>query len=397
MPYYRRLGEVPHKRHTQFRKPDGSLYAEHLMGEEGFSAESALLYREASPAALVDAKSWTGGDDTGPSASRLVDNDPLLPRHLRTHDLPGGGDLVTGRHLLMGNEQVRLSYVAAEADSPLYRDSTGDQLVYVESGSATLLSEFGVLPVGEGDYVQVPAGTTSRWLVGDGGVRAFVVEARGHVVPPDRYLSDRGQFLEHSPYCERDLRGPQALVDAAQSEAAGTEVLVRHRGGLSTHTYATPVLDVVGWDGCLYPYALSISDFEPVVGRVHQPPPVHQTFEGPGFVICSFVPRLFDFHPEAVPVPYHHANVDSDEVLFYTGGDFMSRAGSGIGQGSISLHPAGFVHGPQPGSAEKAIGKAGTDEVAVMVDTFAPLQMGPAASGVEAEDYPWTWARAAAR
>jgi homogentisate 1,2-dioxygenase len=217
-----------------------------------------------------------------------------------------------------------------------------------------------------------------------------VLEARGHIRPPRRYLSPAGQFLEHAPYCERDLRGPEAPLLVEDGE---TPVLVRARDGLTRYTYRHHPFDVVGWDGCLYPYAFNIADFEPIVGRLHQPPPVHQTFEGPNFVVCSFVPRLFDFHPEAVPVPYNHANVDSDEVLFYVGGDFMSRKGSGIGLGSISLHPAGFVHGPQPGSVEAAIGKAGTEEVAVMVDTFRPLGLGAAAIEAEDPEYAWTWAR----
>jgi homogentisate 1,2-dioxygenase len=218
-----------------------------------------------------------------------------------------------------------------------------------------------------------------------------VFEARGHVGPPKRYLSRTGQFLEHAPYCERDLRAPEEPL--VVRDGGETEVLVRHRGGLTRYTYAHHPFDVVGWDGCLYPYAFSIHDFEPITGRIHQPPPVHQTFAGPNFVICSFVPRLYDYHPEAIPVPYNHANVDSDEVIFYADGDFMSRAGSGIAEQSISLHPSGFTHGPQPGSVEAAIGKAGTEELAVMLDTFRPLHLGPAARKVEDPDYPWSWAR----
>ncbi|HMA47629.1 MAG TPA: homogentisate 1,2-dioxygenase [Frankiaceae bacterium] len=390
MPYYRRVGEVPRKRHVQFHQPDGSLYAEELMGEEGFSAESALLYHRRSPTQI------TAAEELPSEPAGLRPNSPLLPRHLRTHELKTGGDLVGGRHLLLGNDDLRLSYVAAQDSSPLYRDATGDELVYVEAGDAVLESTFGRLPAYEGDYVVVPANTTHRWVVRPGAtVRALVVEARGHLHPPARYLSKRGQFLEHAPYCERDLRGPDEpyVVD----RDGPVDVLVRrrspHGATLTRHTYAHHPFDVVGWDGCLYPYAFNVNDFEPVVGRLHQPPPVHQTFAGRGFVVCSFVPRPFDFHPQAVPVPYNHANVDSDEVLFYAGGDFMSRAGSGVGPGSISLHPSGFVHGPQPGSVQRAIGRPGTDELAVMIDTFAPLELAPAARQVEADDYPWTWAR----
>ena len=385
MPHYRSVGQVPRKRHTQFRQPDGRLYAEELMGEEGFSSDSALLYHRELPTRIVNAVA-SGLDDAGLTAPEV-----LLPRHLMTSKLPTGGDLVTGRHVLMGNSSVRISYTAAVVDSPLYRDSDGDLLVYVESGTGRLESVFGSLDVGPGDYVVVPTGTTHRWVVADGPLRALVVEARGHVTLPAQYLGRHGQVLEQSPYCERDFRAPTAplLVD----DASETDVLVRRRGRFTTYTYASHPFDVVGWDGCLYPYALSIHDFEPVTGRLHQPPPVHQTFAGPGFVICSFVPRLLDYHPEAVPVPYNHSNVDSDEVLFYVGGDFTSRAGSGVGQGSITLHPGGFVHGPQPGSVERALGKASTDELAVMIDTFAPLDLAPAVAEVDDPGYPWTWAR----
>ena len=385
MPHYRSIGAVPRKRHTQFRQPDGRLYAEELMGEEGFSSDSALLYHRELPTRIVNAVA-SGLDDAGLAAPEV-----LLPRHLMTGKLPTGGDLVTGRHVLMGNSSVRISYTAAVFDSPLYRDSDGDLLVYVESGTGRLESVFGSLDVGPGDYVVVPTGTTHRWVVADGPLRALVVEARGHVTLPSQYLGRHGQVLEQSPYCERDFRAPTAplLVD----DASETDVLVRRRGRFTTYTYASHPFDVVGWDGCLYPYALSIHDFEPVTGRLHQPPPVHQTFAGPGFVICSFVPRLLDYHPEAVPVPYNHSNVDSDEVLFYVGGDFTSRAGSGVGQGSITLHPGGFVHGPQPGSVERALGKASTDELAVMIDTFAPLDLAPGVAEVDDPGYPWTWAR----
>jgi homogentisate 1,2-dioxygenase len=385
MPYYRRVGEVPHKRHTQFRTPDGGLYAEELMGVEGFSSDSALLYHRHLPTAITAAEAVEREPDP------LQPNHPLKPRHLRTHALKTGGDMVDGRLLLMANDDVRLSYVAADEPSGLYRNAIGDEVVYVESGTARFESVYGAMDVGQGDYVVIPTSTTHRWVVTSAEpLRTLIIEASGHVAPPKRYLSTRGQFLEHAPYCERDLRGPEEplLVDETD-----VDVLVRHRAGLTRYTYANHPFDVIGWDGHLYPYVFNIADFEPITGRVHQPPPVHQTFEGPNFVICSFVPRKFDYHPEGIPAPYNHANVDSDEMIFYVGGDFMSRKGAGIELGSISLHPSGFTHGPQPGSVEASIGKDATDELAVMVDTFRPLQLGPAAVDSEDAEYAWTWVR----
>lgn len=383
MVFYQRLGEVPSKRHTQFRAPDGSLYAEELMGEEGFSSDASLLYHRHLPTAIVAADAVEREPDD------LRANHPLLPRHLRAHELKIGGDVVDGRQLLLANDDVRLSYVAADEPSGLYRNAVGDELVYVESGQGQLVSVFGTLPVGPGDYVVIPTSTTHQWqVVGDEPLRCLVTEATGHIRPPRRYLSDRGQFLEHAPYCERDLRTPEQLVYVQERDVP---VLVKHRTGHTRYVYDHHPFDVVGWDGYLFPYAFNIADFEPITGRVHQPPPVHQTFAGPNFVVCSFVPRLFDYHPDGIPAPYNHANVDSDEVLFYVGGDFMSRKGAGIELGSLSLHPGGFTHGPQPGSVEASIGKEATDETAVMVDTFRPLHLGPAARDSEDAAYPWSW------
>ena len=399
MPYYRAVGEIPPKRHTQFRRPDGGLYSEELMGVEGFSADSALLYHTHLPTAIVDSQEWqppgTASPATASTPARAATspNLPLKPRHLQTHKLDAGGlDAVTGRHLLLGNADVRLSYVAADTASPLYRNAIGDECVYVESGSGVVETSFGSLTVGQGDYVLLPTSTIHRWLPDPGApLRLFVIEATGHITPPKRYLSAKGQFLESSPYCERDLRAPSAplLVE----DETDVDVLVRHRAGGTRLTYQKHPFDVVGWDGCLYPYAFNIADFEPLTGRVHQPPPIHQTFEGPNFVICSFVPRKVDYHPLSIPVPYSHHNVDSDEVLFYTGGNYEARRGSGITQGSISLHPSGLTHGPQPGAAERSIGAEFFDELAVMVDTFRPLELGVQAAACEDPGYAWTWAR----
>src|SRR5919106_15566 len=286
----------------------------------------------------------------------LAPNEPLLPRHLRTGTLAAGGDLVTGRTLLLGNAHVRLLVAQPTGPSGLYRNATGDEIVYLREGSARLDSVFGSLQCRAGDYVVIPTGTTHRWIVeGDGPVEG---------------AADGGGGAADEP----------------------VDVLVRQRDGLTRYRYAHHPFDVVGWDGCLYPYRLSIHDFEPVTGRVHQPPPVHQTFAGPRFVVCSFVPRKLDYHPLAVPVPYNHANVDSDEVLYYCAGDFTSREGAGIEPGSISLHPAGFIHGPQPGSVERALGQETTDEMAVMLDTFDPLLLADGARACDDADYAWSWA-----
>jgi homogentisate 1,2-dioxygenase len=385
MAYYRSVGEIPRKRHTQFRQPDGRLYAEELMGQEGFSSDSSLLYHRHLPTAIVDAAEFD------PPAWSRVANRPLKPRHLQTHKLDTtGADAVLGRQHLLANDDVRISYVVADAPSPLYRNAIGDECLYVEAGSAVLETTFGRLDIGEGDYVIIPTSVIYRVVPVGGPVRILAIEATGHIGPPKRYLSVRGQFLEHSPYCERDIRGPSEplLVDGED-----VEVLVQHRRGWTKFTYAHHPFDVVGWDGHLYPWAFSIHDFEPITGRIHQPPPVHQTFQGPNFVICSFVPRKVDYYPLAIPVPYNHHNVDSDEMLFYTGGNYEARRGSGIEQGSISLHPSGFTHGPQPGAPERAIGADYFDELAVMVDTFRPLDLCEPALACEDTAYAWTWAR----
>ncbi|MCM6777388.1 homogentisate 1,2-dioxygenase [Nocardia sp. CDC159] len=392
MAFYRQLGSVPPKRHTQHRDEQGRLYYEELMGEEGFSSDSSLLYHRALPPAIVDSTPWQ------PPNQAIVPNHPLRHRHLRLPELfpgetPAQTDVVTGRRLVLGNDDVRISYVVARRESPLYRNAIGDELVYIESGAGTVDTVFGSLPVRRGDQVLLPRATTHRWRPADDEpLRAYVIEATGHIAPPKRYLSKYGQFLEHSPYCERDLHGPTEL---RLEEGTEVEVLVKHRPGreiVGTRLiYATHPFDVVGWDGCLYPYTFNIENFEPITGRVHQPPPAHQAFEGTNFVICNFVPRKVDYHPLSIPVPYYHSNVDSDEIMFYCGGNYEARKGSGIAQGSVSVHPGGYAHGPQPGAYERSIGAEFFDELAVMVDTFRPLGLGEGALACEDPNYAWTW------
>ena len=389
MPYYRSAGHVPPKRHTVHRDDAGALLYEELVGEEGFSSDSSLVYHRCLPSSLVDARAWELPDLT------TTPNAPLLPRHFALHGLfpEPSGDVVTGRRLVLGNADVRLSYAWAADSSPLYRNATGDECVFVEAGTGVVETSFGHLEVGPGDYVLLPRGTTHRWVV-TSPLRAWCIEGNGHIGAPRRYLSAHGQLLEHAPYCERDLRPPTEPVVV---EAGETEVHVKHRGsgpsGLAGSVHVLPhhPFDVVGWDGCLYPYVFNVRDFEPITGRVHQPPPVHQVFEGPGFVVCNFVPRKVDYHPLAVPVPYYHSNVDSDEVMFYVDGDYAARKGSGIGKGSVSLHPGGHAHGPQPGAVERSLGVTEVDELAVMVDTFRPLDLGEGGRASDDGAYAWSW------
>jgi homogentisate 1,2-dioxygenase len=392
MAYYRSVGAVPPTRHTQHRDEGGSLYREELMGEEGFSSDSSLLYHRGVPSAIVDAQVWDLPDQT------RTPNHPLKPRHLKLHTLfPGAGEgagacPVEGRRLVLGNNDVRIAYVVTGTDpSPVYRNAIGDECVYVQSGSGAVETVFGVVAYRAGDYVLVPRATDHRWVPSEPS-RLYAIEANSHIAPPKRYLSRYGQLLEHAPYCERDLHGPGEphLVDGTD-----VEVLVKHRAGGqivgSRLTYATHPFDVVGWDGCLYPYTFNIDDYMPITGKVHQPPPVHQVWEGHNFVVCNFLPRKVDYHPLAIPVPYYHSNVDSDEVMFYVDGDYEARKGSGIGKGSISLHPGGHSHGPQPGAVERSLGAEFFDELAVMVDTFRPLSLGEAGTASDDGAYAWSW------
>jgi homogentisate 1,2-dioxygenase len=386
MTYYRRVGEVPPKRHSQFRDEHGRLYAEELVGEEGFFNDSSLLYHRNTPNALVGVEAV----DVPALTCATVPHSPLLPRRMQTHDLEsGGGDLVTGRRLVVGNDDVRISYVVAGDASELFRNARGDELIFIEAGSAVLESVYGRMQIVQGDYVVVPMGCIHRWVPDRGeDVRALVVEASGHMRVPNRYLSPRGQLLETAPYHERDLRGPEELIEADDGETA---VLVRHRDGLTRHLFAHHPFDVVGWDGCVYPYALSIYDFEPIVKRFHAPPPVHETFTGPGFVVCSFCPRPVDFDPLAIPAPYAHSAVDCDEVMFFVSGAYTTRPD--VRPGMMTFHPAGFVHGPAPGAAEGSTRSQAHEEYAVMFDTFRPLGLGPAAAECAEPEYHLGWSR----
>jgi homogentisate 1,2-dioxygenase len=383
MTYYYRLGTIPHKRHTQFRQANGSLYHEELMGLHGFTGIQSLLYHKHPPTQISKIQL----EQT--IALDFEDMGPLCHRHLRTGKVLSQGDAIAARVPLLVNADVCLS--VAHPTEPMfywYRYAHGDEVIFIHEGSGLLESQFGNLSYRPGDYLVIPTGVMWRILPdADMPQRMFVIEARGHIEPPARYRNRYGQFLEHAPYNERDLRPPETLTP--HDQVGEFEVRVKARDRITTYVYQHHPLDVVGWDGCLYPYAFNIADFEPITGRIHQPPPVHQTFEAPGFVICSFVPRLFDYHPQAIPAPYNHSNVDSDEVLYYVDGNFMSR--KGIERSSITIHPNGIPHGPHPGMYEGSIGKERTDELAVMVDTFRPLKFTRQALALEDTHYAYSW------
>ncbi|MBD2354176.1 homogentisate 1,2-dioxygenase [Tolypothrix sp. FACHB-123] len=383
MTYYYKLGNIPHKRHTQFRQANGSLYHEELISIHGFAGVQSLLYHLHPPTQiekiLREERVEIPFAETG----------ALLHRHLRTATVETGGDAIASRVPLMANTDVCI-FVArpTTAMKYWYRFAHGDEVIFIHEGSGILESQYGLLRYQVGDYLVIPTGVMWR-IIPDAGIeqRMLVIEAQGHIEPPARYLNRYGQFLEHSPYCERDIRPPDELI--THDEAGEFEVRVKARDRITSYLYRHHPLDVVGWDGHLWPFAFNIEDFEPITGRLHQPPPVHQTFEAPGFVVCSFVPRLFDYHPQAIPAPYNHSNVDSDEVIYYVEGNFMSR--KGIERASITVHPSGIPHGPHPGTYEGSIGKERTNELAVMVDTFRPLKLTKYALGLEDKNYSYSW------
>jgi homogentisate 1,2-dioxygenase len=382
MPFYHKLGHVPHKRHTQFRKADGSLYSEQVMGTKGFSGVEAILYHHYPPTAILAV------EDLGRTEIALEEEGALRHRHLKTAAMKPGGDPISGRRMLLVNSDVRMGVVMpTEEQTYFYRNGEGDELLFVHEGEGVLETSFGNLPYRRGDYLVIPIGTTYRVNTNNTATKMMVLETSGALTTPKRYRNEHGQLLEHSPFCERDIRVPMEIN--ARDEKGAFPVHVRAHGRMTRHILDHHPLDVVGWDGYLYPYALNIEDFEPITGRIHQPPPVHQTFDGPNFVVCSFVPRMFDYHPEAIPAPYNHSNVESDEVLYYVEGNFMSRRG--VDLGSITLHPSGMPHGPHPGTAEASIGKPATEELAVMVDTFRPLYLTREALGIEDEKYIYSW------
>jgi homogentisate 1,2-dioxygenase len=382
MPIYHQLGRVPRKRHVAFRKEGGGIYYEELIGNQGFTGLASLLYHLRLPTAVKSVQAvatleWL------PEPERVVRH-----RHFKTKELATGPSAVRDRVPLLFNDDVALQLVRPRKDDAVfYRNAQGDEVVFVVEGAGVLESSFGELAYRAGDYVVIPRGILHRWRLGKAPHRLLVIESRGYLRTPKRYRNEHGQLTEMAPFSERDIRRPERLEP--HDEAGDFTVLVKSGNRLVEMVLPHHPFDVVGWDGYYYPWALSIHDFEPRVGRVHLPPPVHQTFEGDGFVLCSFCPRPFDFEQDAVSAPYSHQNVMSDEVLFYANAEFMSR--KGIELGSITLHPDGLPHGPQPGKTEESIGAKGTTELAVMIDTFRPLLVAREALALEDATYQRSW------
>lgn len=382
MPRYVRMGELPRSRHIQFRRPDGGLYSEQLFSTRGFSGPMTTLYHLHLPTQVE------GWQDLGDCRPTFLDDEPLRHRHLLTAQLEPHGDAITGRVPLMGNQDVIWfqSHIA-EPMPHFYKNAEGDELLFSHDGTGVLHSMFGEVPFGPGDYLVIPRGTIYRLDFATLPVRMLAFESHGPVEVPRRYRNEYGQLLEHAPYHERDIRPPSALP--VHDEHGTFYVDVKARGRMTRYEYRHHPFDVVGWDGFNYPWAFNILDFAPITGRLHMPPPIHQTFQGAGFVVCSFCPRALDDHPQAIVVPYNHSNVDSDEVLYYVNDKFGSR--KGIQEGSITVHPLGIPHGPQPGAVEASLGATRTEELAVMLDTYRPLQLAAAAVAIEDPDYWKSW------
>jgi homogentisate 1,2-dioxygenase len=382
--YYHRLGKIPPKRHTQFRQPDGSLYKEELVSSEGFSGIYSNLYHINAPTRIKEAKEPI---KYGP---KIIKDYTLRQTHLNTSKVETTGeDYLSARKVLLTNNDCSISICSPKQRKMdyFYKNAEGDEVLYLHDGSGYLISQFGKLEIKQGDYVVIPRTVIYKLEFNDGPLRLLITESASPVETVKRYRNQLGQLLEHSPYCERDIRPPSELITDTKK---GDHLLrIKKQGHLHDYIYDYSPLDLVGWDGFLWPYAFSIHDFEPITGRIHQPPPVHQTFQAHNFVICSFVPRLFDYHPQAIPAPYNHSNIDSDEVLYYAEGNFMSR--KGIDRGSFTLHPGGLPHGPHPGTVEKSIGAKETHELAVMIDTFRPLFLTEDALEFLDKKYPMSW------
>ena len=384
MPHYHTLGSIPHKRHTQFRKPNGELYSEQLFSTEGFSNDYSLLYHNHPPTEIIKT------DEPVNVQPEVSEEKMLKHRSLEGFNIKPEADYLQSRKPILVNNDCHIVLAAPQKSMTdyFYKNADADELIFIHEGSGLLKTQYGQLDFAYGDYLIIPRGCIYQITFATENNRLFIIESFSPIRYPKRYLSKLGQLMEHSPYCERDIRPPHNLQTI--DEAGDFLIQTKKKGVMYGLHYAHHPFDVIGWDGCCYPYAFSIHDFEPITGRVHQPPPVHQTFDANNFVVCSFVPRLYDYHPQAIPAPYNHSNIDSDELLYYVDGDFMSR--KNVTRGMLTLHPAGIPHGPHPGAVQKSIGKKETQELAVMVDTFHPLQLTVDAIAIENERYVMSWA-----
>jgi homogentisate 1,2-dioxygenase len=383
MPIYHTLGSIPPKRHTVFRKPNGDLYAEELVSTEGFSSLYSLVYH-CHPPTIVKAIGEPYNVEPKIAREKHLRHTSLLGFNVKPED-----DYLQSRKPVLVNSDLHISLAAPRKSMTdyFYKNSQADEVIFIHEGTGKLKTGFGEIAFEYGDYLVVPRGTIYQLEFNDEKNRLFIVESFSPIRTPKRYRNAFGQLEEHSPFCERDIKRPQNLQTF--DEAGDFKVLIKKQGIMYPYTYGTHPFDFIGWDGFHYPWGFSIHNFEPITGRLHQPPPVHQTFEGHNFVICSFVPRKYDYHPLAIPAPYNHSNVDSDEVLYYVDGDFMSR--KSVVKGQITLHPGGIPHGPHPGTVEKSIGKESTEELAVMIDPFRPLMLTEDAIAIEDESYHKSW------
>jgi homogentisate 1,2-dioxygenase len=384
MPHYYTLGTIPHKRHTQFRKPDGTLYSEQLFSTEGFSSNYSLLYHVHAPTKIIRT------EEPIDIAPKIATDNILKHRSFQGFKIKPVADYLQSRKPILVNTDCHISLAAPQESMTtyFYKNADADEVIFVHEGTGVLKTQYGELKFSYGDYIVIPRGAIYQINFDTKQNRLLIIESFGPIRSPKRYLSKYGQLLEHAPYCERDLRKPTYVNPI--DELGEFLIQTKKKGKLYPITYGAHPFDVVGWDGTEYPYIFSIHDFEPITGRVHQPPPVHQTFDGKDFVICSFVPRLYDYHPQSIPAPYNHSNIDSDELLYYVDGEFMSR--KHVEKGMLTLHPSGIPHGPHPGAVEKSIGKTETGELAVMIDTFRPLQLTVDALEIEDEHYVMSWA-----
>jgi homogentisate 1,2-dioxygenase len=384
MPHYVQRGSIPHKRHTQFRDTNGKLYSEQLFSTEGFSSNYSLLYHIHPPTQIIRTEEPT-------SIAPIAASDNILKhRSFQGFNVKPVADYLASRKVVLFNNDCHITLASPQQSTTDYffKNADADEVIFIHEGTGKLLTQYGELSFSYGDYIVIPRGCIYQMHFNTPNNRLFIVESFGPIRYPKRYMSKLGQLMEHAPFCERDIRVPEFVP--AKNETGEFLIKTKKKGLLYPITYANHPFDVVGWDGCEYPFIFSIHNFEPITGRVHQPPPVHQTFDGKDFVLCSFVPRLYDYHPQSIPAPYNHSNIDSDEVLYYVDGDFMSR--KHVTRGMITLHPSGIPHGPHPGAVEKSIGKTETKELAVMVDTFRPLILTQAALDIEDEGYVMSWA-----